>query len=70
MGVCAFKFPTTTQVRFQFPSLPSTKDECVETNLPPSPSPHGHLYNFEFRADHANEKGVSSRQDIRKYVLM
>ena len=25
--------------------------------------------NFEFRADHVNKKGVSSRQGIRKHVI-
>ena len=32
----------------------------VETNPPLSPSPRGYPYMFDFRADQANKKGVSS----------
>ena len=41
---------------FQFHSLDNILQlvVSVETNPPPSPSPGGYLYNFDFRADQAN----------------
>ena len=40
----------------------------VETNPPPSPTPRGLLFNFEFSRGSCKQ-GVSSRQGIRMYVL-
>ena len=41
---------------FQFHSLDNILQlvVSVETNPPPSPSPGGYPYNFDFRADQAN----------------
>ena len=47
------------------------ENQAVGTNLPPSPSPRGYPYNFDLRADHANEKvsaRVSKLSRVRYYA--
>ena len=44
--------------------------QVVESDSPPSPRPRGYPYEFDFRADYANEKRELDLKCNREYVLM
>ena len=44
--------------------------QVVESDSPPSPSPRGYPYEFDFRADYANKKRELDLKCNREYVLM